>query len=126
MRNLIRRVRWLHWTARVYGSAISGFWLLVGILESSGEQEPFTWESTGVVFFIIAMAAATVFAWRNARRGGWLLVILAALFSTFALFSAGRNHAFAMLVSGGPFLVSGLLFLAGWWTDQRHAKLDKS
>ncbi|GAB4575809.1 MAG: hypothetical protein Kow0077_29140 [Anaerolineae bacterium] len=104
--------RWLHWLARIYGSLLAGGWLLLGVLSLFEEPEPYSVEGTFVAIFMIAGAVFTAVAWRDPKLGGRLLTGMAVLFGLFALASAGRHQVFAMLVSGGPFLISGLLFLA--------------
>ena len=58
--------------------------------------------------------ATAEIAWWREWIGGVVLVICAIAHSTFACFAAGHNHAFAMLISGGPYLLTGILFLWSW------------
>lgn len=39
--------------------------------------------------------------------------------STFAFFAAGHNKALAVVISGGPFLLAGILFLVFWRSAAR-------
>ena len=68
-------------------------------------------EGIAVTILAIANILGVVLAFRRERLGGMVLVATGLAFSIFAIFSAGRNHALAAAVSGGPFIVSGVLFL---------------
>ncbi len=108
--------RWLRRAARLTGGVAAGFWVLalVGSLiaeESVGEADARS-ESVAIVVLVLLNVVGVAVAFRRERLGGALVVATGTAFSLFALASAGHNHALAMLVSGGPFLVSGLLFLA--------------
>ena len=54
-------------------------------------------------------------AWWNEKTGGIIITIAAAALCIFAYIDAGHHKIFAMLTSGFPFLISGILFLIGWW-----------
>jgi hypothetical protein len=110
-----RLTRLLRWSARAIGSLPALGWVSVALLGALSEREPWTWESAGMVAFIVALALAVLLAWRRERLGGALLLVCAAGFCLFAYLTAGRNKGFAVLVSGGPFLLSAALFLAAWW-----------
>jgi high-affinity Fe2+/Pb2+ permease len=64
---------------------------------------------------MIASASGVLIAWRREAMGGATLVVCGLALSVFAYFSAGHNKAFAILVSGVPFFVTGVLFLLSWW-----------
>jgi hypothetical protein len=110
-----RLTGWLRWSARGIGSLPALGWVSMGLVSVLVEREPWTSESIWMVFLITALALAVLLAWRREKLGGALLVVCAVAFSLFAYFTAGRNKGYAMLVSGGPFLLSGALFLAAWW-----------
>ena len=59
-----------------------------------------------------------VVAWLREGVGGLILVMVAAAHSTFAYVAAGHNRGFAMLISGGPFLVTSSLFLVVWYRSR--------
>jgi len=48
-----------------------------------------------------------------------MMLAVAVAHSTFAYFSAGHNKGLAMLISGGPFLIVGLLFVGSWWKREK-------
>jgi len=64
---------------------------------------------------IPASALSVLITWRQEEIGGTLLLICAIAHSTFEYFASGHNQGLAMLISGGPFLLVGILFLASWW-----------
>ncbi|MCP4962876.1 MAG: hypothetical protein GY925_26870 [Actinomycetia bacterium] len=89
------------WVIPLVGSAVAGEWF---------EEDAFL-EGLGVLALATANIGAIIRAFRHQRQGGTLLLITGGLFSVFAIATAGRNHWFAALVSGGPFVLSGALFL---------------
>jgi len=67
-----------------------------------------------LLFPVKASLSQGFIAWRDERLGGMVVVAGALALSVFAYVTAGHNKALAVLVSGIPFLVSGVLFLASW------------
>ena len=116
-----RATRWMRWIARGIGSFIAASWWLAGIAGALYEREPWTLESAIMAGFMITSGLGVLIAWRREGIGGAVLVIHGMLFSTFGYFSAGRNKGFAMLVSGGPFLLVGILFLATWRRSRQRS-----
>ena len=106
-----RLSRALRWIARVVSTLAALLWVLTGVAHAVVEPEPLIWESWVLAALILAAAVAVAITWRQERIGGPALVAVGVAFSTFALITSGHNHAFAMLVTGGPFLLSGLLYL---------------
>ena len=115
-----RSTRWMRWIACGTGSFIAASWWFVGIADALYEPEPWTLESAIMAGFVITSGLGVLIAWRREGIGGAILVIYAVMFSTVAYFSAGRNKGLAMLVSGGPFLLVGILFLATWRRSRRR------
>ena len=109
-----RTARWIRWIARGIGSLVVAFWLFIGILQGMVGSDPWTGESTILSVLTITSALGVLIAWWREGLGGIILVIAAVAHSTFAYFAAGHNHAFAMLISGGPWMVVGILFLISW------------
>jgi hypothetical protein len=107
--------KWLRWLARGIGSTVAGLWLFIGVLHGVGDSEPWTLESTVIALLIAASALGVLIGWWREAIGGAALVIVAITFSAFAWVTAGHSKGFAMLISGGPFLVVGVMFLASWW-----------
>ncbi len=100
--------------ARTIGVLAAVLWLLplAGVLiggdpNSDGNVA----EGLGVGAFAMANIVAVAIAWRHPVLGGRLLVVTGALFCVFAFVTAGRNEWLAVAVSGGPFLLSGTLFV---------------
>ena len=87
--------------------------ILIATIVSGGDSTTSDAGFEGAVVGVLAMAnvGATIIAVRNKLTGGRLLVITGLAFSVSAFFVAGRNQALAMAVSGGPFLVAGLMHL---------------
>jgi hypothetical protein len=112
---------WMRWLARGIGSTVAGLWLLIGVLHAIGDSEPWTWESTAITLLVVASALGVLIGWWKEESGGIALVTVATIFSAFAWVTAGHNKGLALLISGGPFLVAGILFLMAWWRTGKLA-----
>lgn len=104
----------LRWVARSVATAVAAFWLLVGVASGLTGPDPWTAESTVMAALIVASAAAVAVAWRREGVGGAAVLGCGAAHSTFAYLSSGHHRGLAILISGGPFLLGGALFLAAW------------
>lgn len=109
----MKKHMWLRRSARILGAAVSGSWLFILIASAFSERGPLTWESFAVIAFSVTAVLLFLVSWRWEKVGGALLVLLGIAFNIFGYFSAGQNQWIAVLASGVPFLIVGLLFLAG-------------
>ena len=106
--------KWIRWIARGIGSFVATYWLFMGIGYGIAEAEPWPPESLIMAALISTSVLGVVVAWLREGVGGLILAIVAAAHSAFAYVAAGHNQGFAMLISGGPFLLIGSLFLVIW------------
>jgi hypothetical protein len=118
-------IRWIRWIARGTGSSVAAFWLLMGVLSGIIEPGPWSLESAIMAGLIVTSALAVLVAWWREGIGGTMVVVCAVAHSVFAYVASGHNRGLAMLISGGPFLVIGILFLASWWRS-RGARTPES
>jgi hypothetical protein len=116
-----RTTRWMRWIARVLGSLVAAYWLLMGLAYGLGETQAWGAEDRIMAGLLTASVVGVALAWWREGPGGLVLVIVAAAHSTFAYFAAGHHRALAMLISGGPLLVIGLLFLGVWYRGRAVA-----
>lgn len=112
---------WIRWIARILGSLAAVFWVLAlgssliyelttGIFQISVEGA-----TLGALVAVSALGVAL--AWRWEKIGGALLTISGVALAVFAWITAGHNRLFAVAISGLPFLIAGLLFLAAWRSE---------
>lgn len=113
-----RSARWLRWISRIAGTLVAGFWLSMGILSAIFEREPWTVEGFIMASLIVASAVGVGLAWWRARLGGIVLLLVGVAHCIFALVEARHNVAFAVLISGVPYLIVGALFLLAWRGSQ--------
>ena len=107
----------MSWVARGVGTFIGGLWLIIAVGEVVAEPLPSTFEGRMMAGLTVGCIISTLLAWWREDLGGILLVVCAITLSTFAYLAAGNNWPMAVLVSGGPFLLSGILFLmAAKWS----------
>jgi hypothetical protein len=109
-----RTFRWIRWLARGLGLLFVAYWLFVGIAHAIGGDEPVSFESVWITVHLLLLMASFAISWWREGLGGALLTVLALAFSVFGYFSAGHNRGIAMLISGGPFLLVGVLTLVSW------------
>ena len=110
-----RRLRWI---ARGSGTFAGAGWLLSGITHALWEREPWTIEGALLAVLVVANLGGVALAWWRARIGGTVLVVAGAALCVFAYVTAGHNKGFAVLVSGAPFLLSGILLFASEWPSK--------
>jgi hypothetical protein len=109
-----RTFRWIRWVARGLGLFFVAYWLFVGIMYAIGGDEPVTFESVWLTANLLLLMASFGVSWWREGLGGALVTGFAVAFSIFGYFSAGHNRGLAMLISGGPFLLVGVLTLVSW------------
>jgi hypothetical protein len=101
------------WSARIIGGFGVLMWASALIAQTFVEpiRESVDPEAIVLAILVVVNVAAFVVALRNERRGGIATLIAGSAFSVFALATAGHNHWLAALVSGGPFVFAGAMFL---------------
>ena len=108
----------LRWIARGIGTLVAVLWGFIFVASVIGgeDEEPLLGAIlTGLV--LIAVVGVGI-AWWRAGIGGTIVTIGAVALGVFAYVTAGYNKGLAVLTAGGPFLVSGILFLASWWLSR--------
>jgi hypothetical protein len=106
--------------ARVWSVLLLIYWLLAVV--ANVPFAAFLELDTGGFMFdvLILMAAiATAIAWRWEWQGGILLLICAVTLGLLAFFSVETERSYAMLVAGGPFLLSAGMFLLCDWCQRK-------
>jgi succinate dehydrogenase hydrophobic anchor subunit len=101
----------LRWIARISGTLIVLFWLIVAFAYGTGEPSELGAEDIMMAILVVGTTIGVLLAWKLERIGGVITLLFGIAHSIFAIFASGHNHAFAMLISGGPFIVIGILFL---------------
>jgi hypothetical protein len=76
-----------------------------------------------MAILVLGTTIGILVAWKIERIGGLITLLFGIAHSIFALFASGHNHVLAMLISGGPFIVVGILFLA---TSARSTRFEIS
>ena len=115
-----RKVKWIRWPARIIGTIIASFWVLSLVASAIAEYgTPITLEGIILAVIVVVNTAGVIIAWRREKIGGIIIVAAAAVLCIFAYITAGHNKIFAMLFSGFPFLISGILFLVSWWESRK-------
>lgn len=114
-----RKTKLIRLIARVWGTITAAFWIisltLSTIFEKTEELTPTAWIEgliLGILVFISSVGVAI--AWWREGIGGLIVVIGGIVLSIFAYITAGHNKIFAMLISGIPFLIAGIISLISW------------
>jgi hypothetical protein len=108
----------MHRSARGLGTLAAAWWLFIGAAEAIAGREPWTMEGALLSVLIAANATGAALAWWREQIGGTVLVVAGAALCLFAYLTAGHNKGIAVLVSGAPFLLAGLLLLASGWRSR--------
>jgi hypothetical protein len=106
-----RTTKTLRWIARIFGTLIVLLWLIVALAYGTLEPSELGAEDIMMAILVVGTTIGVLLAWKLERIGGIITLLFGIAHSIFALFASGHNHAFAMLISGGPFIVIGILFL---------------
>ena len=108
----VSRMRWIRWIARGVGLIASIYWSvpIIGGLISDNKGD-FSLEGFILVVLIFLIISGFILAWLEKRIGGSIMVIGSVALCIFAYLTAGHNKSLAVLSSGVPFLLSGVLFL---------------
>lgn len=109
-----RATEWKRWTARGLGSLAGAYWAVALVAEAIWGDTPASLEGAVLGVLVGATVLGVALAWRWEGLGGMIVVVGAIALGIFAYFTAGRNRPLAISVTGGPFLVAGVLFLASW------------
>ncbi|MFC1922934.1 hypothetical protein ACFLY4_06555 [Chloroflexota bacterium] len=109
---------WLRWIARIISSLAAAFWLfiLIDILlcDLVVGCISVTWDMALLLFLVVASITSVAIAWRWENIGGPVLIFWGFAFAAIAYVTSRPHLAFSMLVTGVPFLIAGLFFLASW------------
>jgi len=106
--------RWMRRLARGMGTIVAAFFLLIGIGSAFGDSIPWSMESTVITVLFTTLVVGVIIAWWREGIGGLIVTLGAITLGAFAYCTADHNKVYAMVVMGGPLLVSGILFLICW------------
>ena len=99
---------------RILGTLASIFWGASLLLHAFSGEKDLSLEGFLLTILIVLNITGVVIAFQNEKRGSLTIIISSLFLCIFSYISAGRNEAFAIAISGLPFLVSGTSFLLGW------------
>ncbi|MBL7166154.1 MAG: hypothetical protein ISS55_06700 [Dehalococcoidales bacterium] len=111
-----RLAKRMKWAARIIGLVMAGLFLVVLIGEAAGEfldEGKETIETAGILLGVLLGLAllGTIVSWWRERLASMLLAAASVGLGIHIAVYAGRNHFFAWLMVGLPYLVAGILFL---------------
>jgi hypothetical protein len=114
--------KWMRWIALIISSLAAAFWLLILIdillCDLVVGCVSVTWDMALLLFLVVASIASVAIAWRWESIGGPVLIFWGLAFTAIAYVTSRPHQAFSMLVTGVPFLIAGLLFMARWWSQR--------
>ncbi|MBU4314042.1 MAG: hypothetical protein KJ821_04535 [Actinobacteria bacterium] len=115
-----RTAKRIRWAARVIGITAGAFWVISLIASSIAEfGTPVPIEGFILAGLVAINVIGIITAWWKEKIGGIIIVTAAASLCTFSYIEAGHNKILALLISGFPFLISGILFLISWWRSKK-------
>ncbi len=114
------------WTGRVISALAAAFWLLILLdIIACDALVGFiciNWEIAFLIVIVVVSILSVILAWREEGVGGFVMLLWGIVFTTFSAIDSSTFRVFSMLVSGVPFLIAGLLFLASWWSHRSVVK----
>ncbi len=119
-----RNARFLRWIARGFGTLVGSLWFFAGFLSMIHEPCHPEVESIIMAALISGSIVGVIAAWLREFTGGIFLLVIAIMHSIFAFFAAGHNKHVAILVSGVPFFIAGILFITAWWKSKVVGSAD--
>jgi hypothetical protein len=100
---------WLGWFALLPAGLFTGLWLLLGMGEVKGG------DLSGIIHLVPALLiiVLVIAAWKRPRIGGVAMLLAGAVIFIylFASIQSPDSRLPGALLTGGPFLLSGVLFL---------------
>jgi hypothetical protein len=113
----------LMWGARIGGLVISGFWIisltLNTIRESEGDPFRLTIEGSLLALLVFSSSVAAIYAWIDPLSGGKFTIISSIFLTIFSYFAAAQDRMMAVLISGLPYFLIGLLFVQSQNTEEK-------
>lgn len=105
----IKPSSWLRWLALIPAGFFTGLWLLFGLGEVTGGDMSGITHLTPAFLIIVLV----VLAWKWPRNSGIAMLLAGGFIMIYLLVSIQSPAARlpGALLTGGPFLLSGLLFL---------------
>ena len=103
------------WGARIGGLIVSGFWIVSLILntirESQGDAFRLTLEGSLLALLVFSSSVAALYAWIEPLSGGKFTIVSSLFLTIFAYFGAAQDRLMAIVISGLPYFLIGLLFV---------------
>lgn len=117
MSNVVSKKKRNIWrtTARILSVIACTFWMLtmiISTIEAYQKTAKLQFDEGMIVLtFALLSTIASFIAWKMELIGGVLLILTGTSLGTFAYLTSERKVLFSIVMSGGPFFVSGILFL---------------
>jgi hypothetical protein len=110
--------------ARALSSGVAAFWVYAAIGYAIANRGiPWSRETVGLAMLIAGTAASAVFAYTSSGLGGALMLLCGITHGLTTFWTAESGKLAASVLSGGPFLLAGLLFISAWLRTRRKAAL---
>jgi hypothetical protein len=120
-----RTTRLLTLAARALSSGVAAFWLYVGIGYAIKSHTQWSLQALGMTVLIAGTAGCAVFAYSSAGLGGLLMLLCGATHGITTYWTAESGKLPSAVITGGPFILAGLLFLSSWSRSRGGAEAPK-
>jgi hypothetical protein len=119
----------VRWLARTISALAAVFWLLILLdIIACDVLVGFVcmnWEIALRIGLVVLSIFSVIIAWRWEWVGGIVMIFWGIAFCIIAIVTSSSQRGISILVSGVPFVVAGLLFLASSW-GQGHTKSNRN
>ncbi len=121
-----RKIQLLTLAARALSSGVAAFWVYAAIGYAITNRTPWSLQAIGLAMLIVGTAASAVFAYFSAGLGGALMILAGITHGITTYWTAESGRINAATVSGGPFILAGLLFLSAWSRSRKKTLQTKA
>jgi drug/metabolite transporter superfamily protein YnfA len=124
-----RKINWFRVFARTLGTSVAVIWAFMvigGTIEeiiTSTQPVKLVSESLTLLLLTVIAILGVIIAWRREKAGGIVTIIGAISIMIFAYYTSLSNKVRVMLVTGGPFIVAGILFLLSMGKSNKNKTL---
>jgi len=117
------------WLARAISTLAAAFWLLILLdIVACDALVGFVcvnWEIAMLLGLVSVSLLCVLISWRREGIGGLFMLLWGIVFSAIAFATSPTRQVYSIMVSGVPFLVAGILFIASWWLTETTSSIHK-
>lgn len=116
---------WLVWLARLISTVVTLVWfidmIVIMLCDLLFGCVVITWEAALHVTMVTLSILSLVFAWKKPFWGGMVMILWGLALSVFAYLTSHPYEFISTLITGIPFIIAGILFVAFGQSNKKTA-----